>query len=45
MSKEEILEALEDEEKREQMLRELEVDELEEKAVTIPWLCYMPIAG
>jgi hypothetical protein len=44
MTKEEILDALEDEEKKEQLLKELEVEELEEKAVTIPWFCYMPIA-
>lgn len=45
MTKEQILEALEDEERKAQLLKELEVEELEEKAVTIPWFCYMPVAG
>lgn len=47
MSKEEILKALEDEDLKKQLLdkleEELEVEELEDRIATRPWLCYMPV--
>ena len=47
MSKEEILKALEDEDLKKQLLEkleeELEVEELEDRIATKPWLCYMPV--
>ena len=43
MSKEKIMEALQDDELRKRLLEELEVEELEEKVTTRPWLCYMPV--
>ncbi len=47
MSKEEILKALEDENLKKQLLEkleeELEVEELEDRIATKPWLCYMPV--
>ncbi|HUV37713.1 MAG TPA: hypothetical protein VMX58_12310 [Patescibacteria group bacterium] len=43
MSKEKILKALKDEELKKQLLEELEVEELEERVATRPWLCYMPM--
>lgn len=42
MSKEKILKALEDEKLKKELLEELEVEELEERVATRPWLCYMP---
>jgi len=47
MSKEKILKALEDENLKKQLLeeleQELEVEELEDRIATKPWLCYMPV--
>jgi hypothetical protein len=43
MSKEKIMEALENDELKKKLLEELEVEELEERVATKPWLCYMPI--
>lgn len=47
MSKEEILKALEDENLKKRLLEELEeeleVEELEDRIATKPWLCYMPV--
>ena len=43
MSKKQIMEALQDDELRKKLLEELEVEELEEKVATRPWLCYMPV--
>lgn len=43
MSKEKIMEALENDELKKKLLEELEVEELEERVATRPWLCYMPI--
>lgn len=43
MSKEKIMEALENEDLRKKLLNELEVEELEERVATRPWLCYMPV--
>lgn len=43
MSKEKIMEALQNEELKKQLLEELEVEELEERVATKPWLCYMPV--
>ncbi len=42
MSKEQIMEALKNEDLRKQLLEELEVEVLEEKVATRPWLCFMP---
>jgi len=42
MSKEMIMEALKNEELRKKLLAELEVEVLEEKVATRPWLCFMP---
>lgn len=47
MSKEKIMKALEDENLKKQLLeeleQELEVEELEDRIATKPWLCYMPV--
>jgi hypothetical protein len=43
MSKEKIMEALNNDELRRKLLGELEVEELEERAATKPWLCYRPV--
>jgi hypothetical protein len=45
MNKDKILEALEDEDLKNELLEELEVEELEERVATKPWLCYMPGIG
>jgi hypothetical protein len=42
MSKELIMDALKNDELRKKLLDELEVEELEEKVATRPWLCFMP---
>jgi hypothetical protein len=42
MSKELIMDALKNEELRKRLLEDLEVEELEEKVATRPWLCFMP---
>jgi len=43
MSKERIMEALNNEVLKKRLLAELEVEELEERVATRPWLCYMPV--
>jgi len=43
MSKEKIMEALRNDELKKKLLEELEVEELEERVATRPWLCYMPV--
>jgi hypothetical protein len=47
MSKEKIMRALEDDNLKKQLLeeleQELEVEELEDRIATRPWLCYMPV--
>ena len=43
MSKEKIMEALRNDELKKKLLEELEVEELEERVATRPWLCYMPM--
>ncbi len=47
MSKEQIFQALEDENLKKKLLKqleeELEVEELENRVATKPWLCYMPL--
>ncbi len=43
MSKEKIMEALRNDELKKELLAELEVEELEERVATRPWLCYMPV--
>jgi hypothetical protein len=43
MSKEQIMEALQNDELRKKLLEELEVEELEERVATRPWLCYRPV--
>jgi hypothetical protein len=43
MSKEKIMEALRNDELKKRLLEELEVEELEERVATRPWLCYMPV--
>ncbi|MFH1999751.1 MAG: hypothetical protein ABIK28_08725 [Planctomycetota bacterium] len=45
MDKDKILEALENEDLKNELLAELEVEELEERVATKPWLCYMPVPG
>ncbi len=42
MSKELIMEALKNEELRKHLLDELEVEVLEERVATSPWICFMP---
>lgn len=44
MSKELIMDALNNEELRRKLLEELEVEELEDRVETIkwPWMCFMP---
>jgi hypothetical protein len=42
MSKDLIMDALKNDELRKKLLEELEVEELEEKVATKPWLCFMP---
>ncbi|MFH1220845.1 MAG: hypothetical protein V1694_10385 [Candidatus Eisenbacteria bacterium] len=42
MSKQLILDALRNDELRRKLLEELEVEELEDKVATRPWLCFMP---
>jgi len=42
MSKELIMDALKNDELRKRLLDELEVEELEDKIATRPWLCFMP---
>ncbi len=43
MNKEKILKALKDDELKKKLLEELEVEELEDRVATRPWLCYMPL--
>jgi hypothetical protein len=42
MSKEQIMEALKDDNLRKKLLEELEVEELEDRVAARPWLCYRP---
>jgi hypothetical protein len=44
MSKEKIMQALENEDLRKELLDQLEVEELEDREAPsrIPWLCYRP---
>jgi hypothetical protein len=44
MSKEQIMEALTNEKLRKKLLKELEVEELEERVAASPWpwMCYRP---
>jgi hypothetical protein len=42
MSKQLILDALKNDELRKKLLEELQVEELEDKVATKPWLCFMP---
>lgn len=44
MNKEDIMEALNDDELKKKLLAELEIDELEERAVPSRiWMCYCPL--
>lgn len=43
MSKEKIMAALTDDKLKKKLLEELEVEELEERVATKPWLCYCPL--
>lgn len=42
MSKELIIQALSDEQLRNKLLEELEVEELEERVAARPWMCFRP---
>jgi hypothetical protein len=42
MTKERIMEALQDDDLKRRLLEELEVEELEDRAAAKPWICYRP---
>ena len=42
MSREQIMEALKNDDLRKKLLEELEVEELEDRVAARPWLCYRP---
>jgi hypothetical protein len=42
MTKDRIMEALQDDDLRKKLLDELEVEELEDRIAAKPWICYRP---